>query len=60
MQANLNPALPFRVHGLKLYAAVMWCNGVECGLKFDQPLDLEDMQGMLWITENRGALRADL
>ena len=31
----------------------MWCNGAECGLKFDQPLDLEDMQGMLWITENR-------
>ena len=40
-------------HELKLYATVMWCNGAECGLKFDQPLDLEDMQGMLWITENR-------
>lgn len=40
-------------HELKLYATVMWCKGAECGIKFDQPLDLEDMQGMLWITENR-------
>ena len=40
-------------HELKLYSTIMWCKGSECGLKFDQPLDLEDMQGMLWITENR-------
>ena len=40
-------------HELKLYSTVMWCKGSECGLKFDQPLELEDMQGMLWITENR-------
>ena len=40
-------------HELKLYSAVMWCKGTECGLRFEQPLDLEDMQGMLWITENR-------
>ncbi len=40
-------------HELKLYSTVMWCKGGSCGLKFDQPLDLEDMQGMLWITENR-------
>lgn len=40
-------------HELKLYATVMWCKGAECGLKFEQPLDPEDMQGMLWITEHR-------
>ena len=40
-------------HELKFYATVMWCKGSTCGLRFDQPLDLEDMQGMLWITENR-------
>jgi hypothetical protein len=40
-------------HELKLFTAVMWCKGKECGLRFDQPLELEDMQGMLWITENR-------
>ena len=40
-------------HELKIYATVMWCRGAECGIMFDQPLDLEDMQGMLWITENR-------
>lgn len=40
-------------HELKLYAAVVWVRGTECGLRFDQPLELEDMQGMLWITQNR-------
>jgi len=40
-------------HELKLFATVMWVRGADCGLRFDQPLDLEDMQGMLWITENR-------
>lgn len=40
-------------HELKLFAAVIWLRGGECGLRFDQPLDLEDMQGMLWIKENR-------
>ena len=42
-----------RFHELKVYATVMWCRNGECGLRFDQALPLEDMQGMLWITENR-------
>jgi PilZ domain len=40
-------------HELKLFGAVMWLHGSECGLRFDRPLDPEDMQGMLWIKENR-------
>lgn len=40
-------------HELRLFATVRWAHGRECGLHFDRPLDLEDMQGMLWITENR-------
>ena len=40
-------------HELRLFATVMWVRGGECGLRFDQPLELEDMQGMLWIKENR-------
>ena len=40
-------------HELRVYATVMWCHNGECGLRFETPLDLEDMQGMLWITENR-------
>lgn len=40
-------------HELKLFSTVMWLGGGECGLRFDQPLELEDMQGMLWIKENR-------
>ena len=53
-----HPLAPFQTavlsfHELKLYTTVMWCKGAECGLKFEQSLELEDMQGMLWITENR-------
>jgi hypothetical protein len=40
-------------HELKLFGTVMWLRGRECGLRFDQPLDPEDMQGMLWIKQNR-------
>lgn len=40
-------------HELQLFATVMWCRGPECGLQFASPLDPEDMQGMLWIKENR-------
>jgi hypothetical protein len=40
-------------HELKLFATVVWLRGGECGLRFDQPIDPEDMQGMLWIKENR-------
>ena len=40
-------------HELKIYARTIWLSGDELGLQFDTPLDLEHMQGMLWITENR-------
>lgn len=40
-------------HELRLFSTVRWAAGRDCGLHFDRPLDLEDMQGMLWITENR-------
>ncbi|WP_374279746.1 PilZ domain-containing protein [Novosphingobium sp.] len=40
-------------HELQLFSQVVWSRGLECGLHFDQPLDPEDMQGMLWIKENR-------
>lgn len=40
-------------HELRLFSTVMWARGDECGLRFDRALDPEDMQGMLWITENR-------
>lgn len=40
-------------HELRLFATVRWSEGLHCGLHFDRPLDLEDMQGMLWITKNR-------
>jgi hypothetical protein len=40
-------------HELRVFAVVQWLRGGECGLRFDQPLAPEDMQGMLWITENR-------
>lgn len=40
-------------HELRLFAAVRWVRGNECGLEFDHPLDAEDMQGMLWITQHR-------
>ena len=40
-------------HELKIYAQTIWLRGDEVGLQFADPLDLEHMQGMLWITENR-------
>lgn len=40
-------------HELNLFGTVIWGKGAECGVRFDQPLAHEDMQGMLWITENR-------
>ena len=40
-------------HDLKIYTRAIWLRGDEVGLQFDAPLDLEHMQGMLWITENR-------
>jgi PilZ domain len=46
-------SLVLAFHELRVFATVMWLGDGECGLLFDEPLDLEDMQGMLWITENR-------
>lgn len=40
-------------HELHLYAVVVWCHDGECGVRFDQRLPVEDMEGMLWITQNR-------
>jgi hypothetical protein len=40
-------------HDLHLYTSVVWCKQGECGIRFEKPLPLEDMQGMLWITQNR-------
>jgi PilZ domain len=49
----IRQSLVLAFHELRVFATVMWLDEGECGLLFDQPLDLEDMQGMLWITENR-------
>jgi hypothetical protein len=40
-------------HELRILAHTIWVRGDELGLQFDAKLALEDMQGMLWITENR-------
>lgn len=40
-------------HELRLFGLIRWAAGGDCGLEFDRPLDPEDMQGMLWITQNR-------
>jgi PilZ domain len=40
-------------HELRLYCSVIWFRGDECGLRFVSRLALEDMQGLLWITQNR-------
>jgi hypothetical protein len=42
-------------HELRLFGTVVWVRGNECGLRFYTPLDQEDMEGMLWITQNREA-----
>lgn len=40
-------------HQLEAFGAIVWSRNGACGLQFDKRLDGEDMQGMLWITENR-------
>ncbi len=40
-------------HELEILGRTIWVRGDELGLQFDVPLDLEHMQGMLWITQNR-------
>ena len=41
-------------HELRLYCTVAWVLDDRCGLRFEKELPLEDMQGLLWITQNRG------
>lgn len=43
----------FTFHLLRLYCTVVWSRGEECGLSFDRQIEQEDMEGMLWITQNR-------
>jgi hypothetical protein len=40
-------------HLLRAYAIAIWSRENLCGLRFDKLLELEDMQGFLWITQNR-------
>ena len=40
-------------HLLRIYTVVIWSRDTLCGLRFETPLELEDMQGFLWITQNR-------
>lgn len=42
-------------HELHMFGTVVWVRGNECGFRFYSPLDAEDMQGMLWITQNHEA-----
>jgi len=43
----------FSFHELKLWCTVVWSKGEECGLRFEREIEHEDMQGFLWITQNR-------
>lgn len=36
-----------------MFAAVVWCRSNLCALRFTDPVTLEEMQRLLWITENR-------
>ena len=40
-------------HELRIYCTVAWSRDASCGLRFESRLDQEDMQGLLWITQNR-------
>lgn len=40
-------------HQLRIYASVTWSREGLCGLRFEKQLDMEDMQGFFWITQNR-------
>lgn len=40
-------------HLLRIYAVVMWSRGDLCGLRFEQAVEPDDMQGFLWIVQNR-------
>ena len=40
-------------HELRAYCTVAWSRGQECGLRFESEMPKEDMQGFLWIIQNR-------
>ena len=40
-------------HELRIYCSVMWSRNDECGLRFENEMPKEDMQGFLWIIQNR-------
>ena len=40
-------------HLLRIYSVVMWSRETLSGLRFEAPLETEDMQGFLWIIQNR-------
>ena len=40
-------------HLLRSYAQVWWSRDTLFGLRFDKSLEFEDLQGFLWITQNR-------
>jgi hypothetical protein len=40
-------------HLLRIYAVVIWSRDKLCGLRFESPVEREDMQGFLWIVQNR-------
>lgn len=43
----------FTFHELRRYCSVVWAKGDECALQFDREIEQEDMEGFLWITQNR-------
>jgi PilZ domain len=45
-------SVELRFHQLKVFASVVWVRGDQCGLHFEEPLALEDMEGFLWIAKN--------
>ena len=40
-------------HELRIYCTVAWSKELECGLRFESELPREDMEGFLWIIQNR-------
>ena len=37
----------------RAFVTIVWAHGIQCGLRFDTPVPLEEMQRLLWITQNR-------
>jgi hypothetical protein len=41
-----------RVAGNVVFSTVTWTRADRCGLRFDQPVPLDEMQRFLWISQN--------